>query len=200
MRKPEVMAAAAVAALALALLGACGGDDAPSEDPTDSSKSPDKDDDDYGDASSKPSGPNVGSGPKTAVAALDTAEDEVKNGAAFELDLDDDGGSGWDVTVASGTSSQYEVRVSQDGSKMESNNKENDRDDDLGKFADVKLTAQDAVKRAAKDHPGDVTGADFEVEDDGTETWQVTLNDNGSGTEYKLDANSGKTLSEEPED
>ena len=205
MRNLKPTAIAATAALGLLVLAGCGGGDASNDQGGDGGNASATDDDDNDndtddDGTGRPSGPNVGTGAKTAMAALDTAEKDVKDGTAFELDLDDDGGGGWDVTVASGTKAQYEVRVAEDGAKVESNNKDDDTDEDLGKLGGVDLTAGKAAERAADDHAGDVTGVDFEVRNDGTETWQVTLNDNGSSTEYTLDANSGKTLGEEKDD
>ncbi|WP_144300418.1 PepSY domain-containing protein [Stackebrandtia nassauensis] len=199
MRTRNVISAVGAAALSVVLLGACGdGDDDAGDNDKDDSTSASA----SGDDGAASPDPNVGSGAKIAVAAMDTAAADVKGGKVLDLDRDDDsGGQQWETTVAEGTKAEYELRVSADGTKVESNNKDNDLDEDLAQLADAKLSAQDAAKRAAKDHPGDVTGVDFDVPDGGGDpTWQVTLNDNGSATEYTLDADSGKTLNSEADD
>lgn len=200
MRTRNVVSAVGVAALSVALLGACGGDGDDADDNNDSGDDSSAAEDG---AEASPSGPYVGTGDKTAVKAMDTAMADVDKGAVLGVDLDDDGGNQmWEVSVASGAKTEYELRVSADGAKVESNNKDNELDDDIAKLGDVKLSAQDAAKRAAKDHAGDVTGVDFETDDADNKTlvWQVTLNDNGTVTEYRLDADSGKTLGSEKDD
>lgn len=197
MRTRTVKAAVGAAAFSLVFLTACGGGD-DSGDGGDNTSAADDNDNDDGDDNASPSGPNVGTGAKTAVKAMDTAAGDVDDGAVLSADLDDNG-ERWEVSVASGTKAEYELMVSGDGTKVESNNKDNDLDEDLTRLGDAKLSAQDAAERAAKDHSGDVTGVDLD-NDGGTLTWQVTLNDGGKSTEYRLDADSGKTLGSEADD
>lgn len=138
--------------------------------------------------------------PELALVAMEKAEADVASGAVFDLDSghSPNGKLVWNLKVASGTKSQHSVRVSQDGKTILKNDKDKELDDDVALLAEAKLSATQAVKRATKDHKGQVTALEIEGNAQHQIVWNVTLNNNGSLIEYTLDADTGKTQSSAP--
>lgn len=183
------------AALAASVLTACSSDSEDSD-----SSSPSASASDGGISSTGPSKGSSGSagtgGAKVATNTLTTAEGAVSKGRPFDLEHEhsSSGKRIWEVKVASGTTKQYKVHVSKDGSKVVSKKQDDDVDDDVDKLSKAKLSAANAALRATRDHSGTVDSMEIDTLDSGKVVWEVVLRKDDELTKYKLDADNGKTL------
>lgn len=132
---------------------------------------------------------------KTALAAIATAEAAVQGGAVFDLEDDTDNGQRvWDVKVADPSGRQFELDISQDGSKVISKREDKTPDDDVAKLKQAKVTVQEAVKTAAGSAKGKGNLSALEIDTHrGTLVWQVGFGGD-DGVIVLVDANSGKVI------
>ncbi|MBM3716500.1 MAG: PepSY domain-containing protein [Actinobacteria bacterium] len=113
---------------------------------------------------------------ETAVAAATIAESSA-GGRAIELDQEDDGT--WEVHVAAGDR-EVEVRVSADGSTVDSSRDDDDGldDEDRAALDSAVTTLADAIRIAAAENPSGAGIDDVTLDDeDGTWAWEVGFRD-----------------------
>ncbi|MEU7136639.1 PepSY domain-containing protein [Streptomyces sp. NPDC046261] len=142
---------------------------------------------------------------RNAIKALDTADRDVPGGQSFDLERESgaEGGPVWDVKTASNGKDQYNLTVSEDGTKVVNKRQDMTPDDDVAKLKDVQISAQEAVKLAAgRRHGEDLKSMEIDRDASGTTVWQVNTVKPGaqSGTETIIDARSGKLIGDKTSD
>lgn len=126
---------------------------------------------------------------RTAVRAITVAEASA-GGRAFELERGDD--DTWELHVAVGDR-EVEVRVSSDGTSVQSSQDDDGVDDDERAALDAAVTTlADAVRIATAQNPGGERLDEVQLdEDDGTWAWTVEVRD---GTTVRVAAADGAVL------
>lgn len=181
----KTLSVSAVAALALTL-GACGADDAtqPQERATsggiqsedvpgsaDDTASPSANTTDAPESameSDEDSGPNAG-----VYEAIDLAEAEV-GGIAFEIDREDDGRGGWEVSVVV-DGEEIDVHVNLAGTEVLRTDRDGDLDAEERAALDAAtITLADAIRTALGEVDGVIDDVDLD-DDEGTYAWEVDL-------------------------
>ena len=126
-------------------------------------------------------------------AAIDSIEEKYPNGTIVSIDRDDND-TQYDFDVIQGDQS-IEAKVNQNNEVAEEE-KESADTDDTQEASDAKVTAREAVEKAAGQAEGQSVD-DVELEKEGDKLlWQVDFDDQGSkdGKEVHIDATSGDVV------
>jgi uncharacterized membrane protein YkoI len=132
----------------------------------------------------------------TALQAVATAERKVPDGKVFDLEADTEGGKRvWSAQVANPDDRQFNVTISQDGSRVLNTNEDKTPDDDIRRLRAAKVSLEDAVNTAAKQASGrgNVTSVEIDTTNGDTVVWQVEFGGDG-GVKVLVGATSGEVL------
>lgn len=122
-------------------------------------------------------------------AAIGLAESEA-GGTAFEVDREDDGTEGWEVSVAVGDE-EVDVDVDLAGTEVLGTDRDDDLDDDeRAALAAATITLADAIRTALAEVDGVLDDVELD-EEDGTGVWEVSV---GDDTEVYIDVATGDVL------
>ncbi|MEV7860506.1 PepSY domain-containing protein, partial [Streptomyces hirsutus] len=127
-------------------------------------------------------------------------------GTAVSVEMDDDddgehrGRAAWEVDILGGGDTWYSVWIDPSSGKVLGSERDDDDDDAAEVRAALKgtsVTAEEAAKAAAA--KGTVTSVD--LDDDGTEGWEVeTVTAGGDDREWLVGLNSGKVTADDDSD
>jgi uncharacterized membrane protein YkoI len=132
----------------------------------------------------------------TALQAVATAERKVPDGKVFDIEADTEGGKRvWSAQVANPDDRQFNVTISQDGSRVLNTNEDKTPDDDIRRLRAAKVSLEDAVNTAAKQakRRGNVTSVEIDTTNGDTVVWQIEFGGDG-GVKVLVGATSGEVL------
>lgn len=128
-----------------------------------------------------------------AVRAVQTAEQAVPDGRAFDLEVEDHGGRQvWEIKVASGNDRPHEFYVSLDGTQIVRRSRHR-LDGDVRKALKAQVTLSQALETAARRVPWSLSEAEIDTHS-GRITWEVEFKKGEREREVVIDAMTGEIM------